>query len=123
MQNILDNYTLDNANNFLLEIDKLSHRTRIVEIYNYRIAQATDKSFRETMSRLRQQAKAAHKPPTERRLQMQTNEEKIWMAAREHVKFSELPDEQRSAFEAERQSMWSQIPAHLQDKAKKLAGH
>lgn len=75
------------------------------------------------MNRLQRQAKAAHKPPAERRPTIQTNEEKIWMAAREHVKFSEMPESEREAFTSQRDSMWSQIPAHLQEKAKKLAGH
>lgn len=54
---------------------------------------------------------------------MQSSDEKLWMSAREHVKFSDMNEADRVALTAERDSMWSQIPAHLQEKAKKLAGH
>lgn len=51
-----------------------------------------------------------------------TPKEKWALEAQGHTKFTDLPESERTQFEAERDSMWSQIPAHLQDKARKLAG-
>lgn len=51
-----------------------------------------------------------------------TPKEKWALEAQGHTRFSELPDDERSRMESERDSMWSQIPAHLRDKANKLAG-
>lgn len=51
-----------------------------------------------------------------------TPKEKWALEAQGHTRFNELPVEERSRMESERDSMWSQIPQHLQDKARKLAG-
>ena len=42
--------------------------------------------------------------------------------AQQRLKFNQLPEGEQAKLAAERDFMWSQIPAHLQEKAKKLAG-
>lgn len=87
-----------------------------------RVGGATEKGYKDYMSHLRQRERVLQKT-TERKPLMKTYEEELWMEAREHVKFANLPPEQQTQFQAERDAMWGQIPAHLQEKARKLAGH
>lgn len=51
-----------------------------------------------------------------------TPKEKWALEAQGHTKFTDLPESERAQLQSERDSMWSQIPAHLRDKANKLAG-
>ena len=51
-----------------------------------------------------------------------TPQEQALLDRQQHWGFSELaPDEQRK-LSAEMETMWGQIPAHLQDKARNMAG-
>lgn len=101
------------------KVERLKFKELIIAT---RVGGATEKGYKEYMSRLRQRDRTAQ--ATERKeTQMQTYEEQIWMEAREHVNLAHLPPEKRVQFEAERAAMWAQIPPHLQDKARKLAGH
>jgi hypothetical protein len=49
-------------------------------------------------------------------------EEQVRLEQQHHVRFNEMSVEQREKLTAERESLWSQIPLHLQKKARKLAG-
>lgn len=49
---------------------------------------------------------------------MLTPKEREALDAQQHVKFADLPESER----AQRDAMWSQIPAHLREKANKMAG-
>lgn len=51
-----------------------------------------------------------------------TYEEQVRLEQQNHVRFSEMPVEQRERLTAERESLWAQIPLHLQKKARGLAG-
>lgn len=51
-----------------------------------------------------------------------TPQEQALLDRQQHYGFGDLaPDEQRK-LSAEVETMWGQIPAHLQDKARKMAG-
>lgn len=47
-----------------------------------------------------------------------TEKEIVALQGQQHVKFTDLPAEEQQL----RDSMWETIPAHLREKAKKLAG-
>lgn len=113
------------ANNFLREISKEEIEKRITDIYNYRVAQATEASFKETIGKFRRaQRVAAEKEQRETGQLPQgaapmTEKEIVALEGQQHVRFTDLsPEEQQ-----QRDSMWETIPAHLREKAKKLAGH
>lgn len=52
-----------------------------------------------------------------------TYEETLKLESQKHVKFNEMSADQQAKLQAERQSMWGQIPAHILQKSKRLAGH
>lgn len=47
-----------------------------------------------------------------------TYAEQAALDAQRHIKFTDLPAEEQAL----RESLWGQIPAHLQAKARKMAG-
>ena len=49
-------------------------------------------------------------------------EEQVRLEQQRHVRFNQMTAEQQEKFTAERESLWGQIPLHLQKKARKLAG-
>jgi len=51
-----------------------------------------------------------------------TYEEQVRLEQQRHVKFNELSAEEQAKLTAERDSLWSQIPQHIQAKSRKLAG-
>jgi hypothetical protein len=51
-----------------------------------------------------------------------TYEEQVKLEQQRHVKFNELSAQEQAQLAAERESLWSQIPAHIQAKSRKLAG-
>ena len=51
-----------------------------------------------------------------------TPQEQALLDKQQHYEFSELSQQEQMRLKGELDSMWGQIPAHLQDKAKKLAG-
>ena len=115
---------MEHANQFLLETQR-SDRQKFRElIIATRVAGADEKGYTKFMNRLKSQERAAKRAEGQQGVkhQMRTYEEETWMAAREHVKFNEMSAEEQSKLTAERESLWGQIPAHLQDKARKLAG-
>jgi hypothetical protein len=84
---------------------------------------ATKEGYDKYMGHLRQQERVLQRRENAKRMRTpMTPKEKWALEAQGHSRFSELPVSERSQLESERDSMWSQIPAHLQDKARKLAG-
>lgn len=112
------------VNRFLTETHRVNRRRFKESIIAVRVGGADKEGYTKYMNHLRQADRVAQRrQQSERRQQpMRTYEEETWMAAREHVKLAELPTEQQTAFAAQRDSLWGQIPAHLQAKARKLAG-
>lgn len=96
-------------------------RGRIDRVLEGRLAQAAEKDFKRHMGRLQRmerqfrRKKQGGKPPM-------TFSEKQALRAQQHGRFAEMSEAEKDALNAERDAMWAQIPVHLQDKAKKLAG-
>lgn len=76
------------------------------------------------MARYHKQERVLQAPsaPTEKGTKVMNEREREALATQQQTRFTNLPADQRDEFEREREGMWSQIPAHLQDKARKLAG-
>lgn len=51
-----------------------------------------------------------------------TPQEQALLNKQQHYDFSELSQQEQMRLRGELDSMWGQIPAHLQDKARRLAG-
>ena len=51
-----------------------------------------------------------------------TYEEQVKLESQQHVRFNELSVAEQAKLATERESLWSQIPAHIQAKSRKLAG-
>lgn len=51
-----------------------------------------------------------------------TPQEQALLDKQQHYDFSELSQAEQQQLKSEMDSMWGQIPAHLQEKAKGLAG-
>lgn len=120
LQNVLDNYTLDNVNGFIREIDR-EKRLEFKELITAtRVAGAEQKSYDRYMGHLRQRERmeAAAEAKREKRPMILTPKEREALDAQQHVRFTELPAEEQAL----RDSMWSQIPPHLREKANKMAG-
>lgn len=53
---------------------------------------------------------------------MPTPQEQALLDKQQHYEFSELSQQEQMRLKGELDSMWGQIPAHLQQKARDLAG-
>ena len=73
------------------------------------------------MNHLKGQERVAEQQRTGRKFM--TYEETLKLESQRHVKFNEMSAEQQAKLQAERKSMWGQIPAHILQKSKRLAGH
>lgn len=125
LQNILDNYTLTHINKFLRGIDRKERREQLRRIYDHRIAGATTKGFKDAVRHLRQQEQAVD--AAERHGQRMnrgpmTPAEQQALDAQGHYRLSALPEDEQQRLIAQRDALWLQIPEHLQDKARKMAG-
>lgn len=118
---MLDNYTLEHVNHFLREIALDQRRQFKESIIAMRAAQAEQKSFQRFMNHLKQQERVVER--TQKGKQFMTHEEQQKLESQKHVRFNQMSAKQQEALQAERVSMWSQIPAHILEKSKKLAGH
>lgn len=99
----------------------MSDRQKFKElIIATRVAGFTDKSYRDYMNHLRGQERAARQVEKGRRFM--TYEEQMKLDSQQHVKFNQLSAQEQEAVNAERESLWGQIPEHLQAKARKMAG-
>lgn len=113
---------MTHVNKFVREIDKRETRLKVGRIYEYRIAGATDKSFKEVMRKMQQQERVIEaRQAREEKRQMKepmTFKERQALKMQGHVKFTDLPESEQKL----RDEMWSQIPEHLREKANKMAG-
>jgi hypothetical protein len=120
----LDTYTFEHLNHFLLEIARDRRYQFKQMITAVRVGNADQKGYKDYMNHLRQQERAAlaeRKRGTVRN-NFQTYEEQTWMAAREHVRFSEMAPEQQAKLTAEMDGLFGQIPPHVIAKSKRMAG-
>lgn len=74
------------------------------------------------MGHLRQRERVIQKAESKPMRTPMTPKEKWALEAQGHTKFADLPESEQTQLQSERDSMWGQIPQHLQDKARKLAG-
>ena len=95
-------------------------RDRIVEIQNFRISQIYDgKKYQSQVDKLSSALNRLVKRGTQNLL---TPREQALMDKQDHVTYSKLKVEEQAKLKAEIDLMWGQIPAHLQEKAQRLAG-
>jgi hypothetical protein len=119
--------TLPQIEGALSAIDRRERRDRIGRIFDFRIAQAEQKSFKEAIRRLEQEDRLARlREARSKGLRLpagvRTEKEQRALQAQGHLSLSEMPTRERTRFEKERDAMWSTIPEHLRGKAAKLAG-
>lgn len=94
---------------------------RLNRVHDFRVSQIEDgKKFQSQYNRMLRSYRTLvnHRPSRT----ILTPQEQALLDKQQHYGFGDLsPDEQRK-LNSEIGDMWGQIPAHLQDKAKKLAG-
>lgn len=94
--------------------------TRITEIYNQRISQIADgRKFQSQINRLVSSLNRLRRRGSRNLL---TPREQALMDRQDHVTFSEMTAIEQRRVQVEVDMMWGQIPAHLQEKAQKMAG-
>jgi hypothetical protein len=95
-------------------------RDRIVEIHNYRVAQIADgRKFQTQVNKL---VFALNQLLRRGVRNLLTPQEQALFDRQQHVGFAELSEGEKQKLNSEIDSMWGQIPAHLQQKARTLAG-
>jgi hypothetical protein len=51
-----------------------------------------------------------------------THEEQFALDAQEHLKFTDMPEDERSRLLGQIEGAWAKVPENLRNKARKLAG-
>lgn len=118
-------YTMPQIEGALAAIDRRERRERLTNIFNYRIAQADSKGFKEAVKRLETEDKAQRIREARRKglkapVGQRSEKEERVLAAQGHAAFWELPEHQRTALEREQAAAWATIPAEFRAKAEKL---
>jgi hypothetical protein len=101
---------------------------RIGRIYENRVAQLDQQGYLTEMRRLRQGNRAIEqqhaisegRQPAKPRGGPMTPKEQEAFDAQGHYAFKDLAPAEQAKLNKELSSMWGQIPAHLQEKARKL---
>ena len=111
----------------LAAIDRRERRDRLTSIFNYRIAQADSKGFKESIKRLEaedkiQRVREARRKGLRAFAGPRTEKEARVLAAQGHTALADLPDHQRTQLEREQSAAWATIPTEFRAKAQKLAG-
>lgn len=107
-------------NHFLQDVGWASRRRFKEQIVATRVAGATANHYRDYMNHLRGQERVA-RAQQGRQLPM-SPEAQQQLATQKQVRFNEMSAQEQEQFTQQRDSMWGQIPEHLQAKARKLAG-
>lgn len=119
-------FTLPQVNGALSAIERRERVKRITEIYNFRIAQADAKGFKDAIRRLQNEDKVARLNEARRKglrlPQPMSQREQRALRHQGRLIVSDLPERERSRFERERDKMWATIPEHVRAKAELLAG-
>ena len=120
-------YTMPQIEGALGAIDRRERRDRLTNIFNYRIAQADSKGFKEAVKRLETEDKVQRIREARRKglkigAGQRSEKEARVLAAQGHAAFADLPEHQRTALEREQATAWATIPAEFRAKAQKLAG-
>ena len=94
---------------------------RINRVHDFRIAQIEDgKKFQSQYNKLLRAYRQLAATGPQRNIL--TPQEQQLFDKQQHYEFSELSTGEQQQLKGEIDSMWSQIPAHLQEKARNLAG-
>lgn len=95
-------------------------RDRIVEIQNFRISQIYDgKKYNAQVNKLNL---ALHRLLKRGTSNLLTPREQALIDKQDHVTFNDMPAGEQVKLKTEIDVMWGQIPAHLQEKAQRMAG-
>lgn len=108
------------VNHFLVEAGWANRRRFKEQIVATRVAGATANHYRDYMNHLRGQERVA-RAQQGRRLPM-SPEVQQQLATQRQVRFNQMSVDEQEALTRQRDSMWGQIPEHLQAKARRLAG-
>jgi hypothetical protein len=120
---IIDRYTMAHINHFLQEVGNRERRKFKESVIAARWAGATQQSYDNFMRHLRQSERQVQATQAKARGErFTTYEEQVKLESQRHVKFNELSAEEQARLTTERDSLWSQIPSHIQAKSRKLAG-
>lgn len=94
---------------------------RVNRVHDFRISQIDDgKKFNTQYQRLLRAYRSLVAAGPSRTLP--TPQEQALLDKQQHYEFSDLSTSEQQRLNQEIDSMWGQIPAHLQEKARKLAG-
>lgn len=95
---------------------------RIQRVHDFRISQIEDgKKFQSAYSKLLRAYKQLVAANVQQRTIL-TPQEQALLDKQQHYEFGELSSVEQYKLKGEIESMWGQIPAHLQEKARNLAG-
>lgn len=105
------------------EINAAALLTRINNIHDFRITQIADgKKFQQQYNKFVSAYRRLTRQGQQRQFSLPTPQEQALLDRQQHYAFSDMAKEEQQQLQAEVDSMWGQIPQHLQDKAKTLAG-
>lgn len=90
-------------------------------MHDFRVAQIADgKKFQSQYDRLLRSYRQLVRAGVQRNIA--TPREQALLDRQEHSSFEDLSPMEQQKLKQEMDNMWGQIPAHLQEKARKLAG-
>jgi hypothetical protein len=114
---------------FLREIDARKRRERIETVYNYRLAQAELKFFKEAMRKMEQQDRLVRlreaRAEGQRLLDVELTEKESQVLDRQDQQFfSDWSDSEKEKFKAHQSQLWAMIPEKFRASAERYArGH
>lgn len=121
LDKILNTYTLEHVERAVHDIHAGDLLDRINRVHDFRVAQIEDgKKFQQQYNRLLASYKRLVKAKPGRSIL--TPQEQALLDRQQHYDFNELSPQEQQQLNREVDSMWGQIPAHLQEKARKMAG-
>lgn len=94
---------------------------RLNRVHDFRVAQIEDgRKYQQQYNRLLSSYRRLVKRGPSK--QLLTPQEQALLDKQQHYGFNDLSQGEQGKLKSEIDSMWSQIPAHLQSKARNLAG-
>jgi hypothetical protein len=105
---------------FHREVQVQQLRDRINYIHDARVAQIAD--GRKCQQQVNRMAQALNRLVRSTRRNVLTPQEQALFDKQQHCNYSQLTQVEQTRLKTEVDTMWNQIPRHLQDKAQELAG-
>ena len=108
------------------EIDAKNRQQRIADIWNLRVAQAEKKAFLDLVRKLEQQDRQIRlheaRQDGQRLLDVELSQrEAEVLDAQEHLFFNDWSDDEKERFRQQQAQMWTLIPEHLRNKARRMS--